>query len=82
MIPLEKAPIYAPTSYNTRDRAGERNSIERSVFMRELVLSGNQLTKLKLQTLAPTLRGAHIGQWAAAISKWQANSLIALIHGV
>ena len=29
--------------------------------MRELVLSGNDLTKLKLQNLAPRLRGANIG---------------------
>ncbi|KAJ2920932.1 hypothetical protein H1R20_g16159, partial [Candolleomyces eurysporus] len=60
MIPLETIPLYAPVSYYTRYWTAERNSTEWSVFMRELVLSGNQLTKLKLQALAPTLRGAHI----------------------
>ena len=64
MIPLETVPIYTPDSYYTRYWTAERNSTEWSVFMRELVLSGNQLTKLKLQALAPTLRGAHIGQWS------------------
>lgn len=34
--------------------------------MRELVLSGNELVKLKLENLAPRLNGAHIGQFLEA----------------
>ncbi|KDR73972.1 hypothetical protein GALMADRAFT_596103 [Galerina marginata CBS 339.88] len=61
MIPLETVPLYAPVSYPNRYWSAVRNSTEWSVFMAELVLSGNALTKLMLQTLAPTLHGAHIG---------------------
>ncbi|KAF6752808.1 GDSL lipase/acylhydrolase [Ephemerocybe angulata] len=60
MIPLETIPMYAPVSWPNRFWTAERNSTEWSVFMRELVLSGNELTKLKLEALAPTLPGAHI----------------------
>ncbi|KAJ3507245.1 hypothetical protein NLJ89_g6414 [Agrocybe chaxingu] len=61
MVPLETIPLYAPNSYPTRYWTAQRNTTEWSLFMRELVLSGNVLTKIMLQTLAPTLRGAHIG---------------------
>ncbi|KAJ3510266.1 hypothetical protein NMY22_g16023 [Coprinellus aureogranulatus] len=60
MIPLETTPIYAPVSWPNRFWTAQRNSTEWSVFMRELVLSGNELTKLRLQNLAPQLRGANI----------------------
>ncbi|KAF8996011.1 GDSL lipase/acylhydrolase [Cyathus striatus] len=61
MIPLETVPLYAPTSYPNRFWTAQRNTTEWSVFMKELVLSGNALTKLMLQALAPTLHEAHIG---------------------
>lgn len=61
MIPLETVPLYAPASYPARYWTAQRNTTEWSVFMAELVLSGNLLTKLMLQALAPTLPGAHIG---------------------
>ncbi|KDR79521.1 hypothetical protein GALMADRAFT_63124 [Galerina marginata CBS 339.88] len=61
MIPLETVPLYAPGSYPNRYWNRERNTTEWNVFMAELVLSGNALTKLMLQALTPTLPGAHIG---------------------
>jgi hypothetical protein len=62
MIPLETVPLYAPVSYPDRYWTAQRNTTEWSVFMKELVLSGNALTKLMLEALAPTLGGAHIGR--------------------
>ncbi|KAF9478581.1 hypothetical protein BDN70DRAFT_933290 [Pholiota conissans] len=61
MIPLQNVPLYAPVSYPDRYWTAQRNTTEWSVFMTELVLSGNALTKLMLQALAPTLPGAHVG---------------------
>lgn len=62
MVPLETIPLYAPESYPNRYWTAERNTTEWSIFMKELVLSGNELTKIKLQALAPSLRGANIGE--------------------
>ncbi|KAF8904694.1 GDSL lipase/acylhydrolase [Gymnopilus junonius] len=61
MIPLETVPLYAPVSYPDRYWTAQRNTTEWSVFMKELVLSGNQLTKLMLEALAPKLSDSHIG---------------------
>ena len=61
MVPLEKAPLYSPQAFYSRYWSAQRNATEWSVFMKELVLSGNKLTELMLQSLAPTLSGAHIG---------------------
>jgi len=61
MIPLELTILYSPNSYINRYWTAQRNTTEWSVFMTELVLSGNALTKLMLQNLAPTLPEAHIG---------------------
>ncbi|PPQ64113.1 hypothetical protein CVT24_008724 [Panaeolus cyanescens] len=61
MIPLQNVPLYAPVSHFSRYWTAQRNSTEWSVFMTELVLSGNALTKLMLEALAPSLKGAHIG---------------------
>jgi len=61
MIPLQNVPLYAPVSYPDRYWTAQRNTTEWSVFMTELVLSGNLLTKLMLQALAPTLPDSHIG---------------------
>ncbi|EAU86697.1 GDSL lipase/acylhydrolase [Coprinopsis cinerea okayama7 len=65
MVPLETIPLYAPNSYPNRYWTAERNTTEWSVFMRELVLSGNELTKIKLEALAPKLRGANIALFDA-----------------
>jgi len=61
MIPLQNVPLYAPNSYPNRFWTAERNTTEWSVFMTELVVSGNALIRLMLQALAPTLPGAHVG---------------------
>jgi hypothetical protein len=61
VVPLEKIPIYAPNSYPNRYWTAERNTTEWSVFMKELVLSSNELTKIKLQALSPSLKGANLG---------------------
>ncbi|KAF8154793.1 GDSL lipase/esterase [Crassisporium funariophilum] len=61
MIPLERTPLYAPNSYPNHYWTAQRNTTEWSLLMSELVLSGNAMTKLMLQALAPTLAGAHIG---------------------
>ncbi|KAJ7826567.1 GDSL lipase/acylhydrolase [Mycena olivaceomarginata] len=60
MIPLELTILYSANSYPNRFWAVERNTSDWSVLMTELVLSGNALTKLMLQALAPTLPGSHI----------------------
>ncbi|KAJ7449218.1 GDSL lipase/esterase [Mycena latifolia] len=60
IIPLELTILYSANSYPNRFWAVERNTSDWSVLMREMVLSGNALTKLMLQALAPTLPGSHI----------------------
>lgn len=62
MVPLHKVPLYAANSYPNTYWTAERNTTEWSVFMRELVTSGNALSKALLQLLAPTLKGAHVGK--------------------
>ncbi|KAL0580633.1 hypothetical protein V5O48_001363 [Marasmius crinis-equi] len=60
MIPLEQVPMYSPNAYPDTFWFAERNTTEWSVFMRELVLSGNALTRLMLEALVPTLEGSHL----------------------
>ncbi|KAJ7143673.1 carbohydrate esterase family 16 protein [Mycena epipterygia] len=60
MIPLELTILYSANSYPNRFWAVERNASDWSVLMREMVLSGNKLTELMLQALAPSLPGSHI----------------------
>jgi hypothetical protein len=67
MIPLKDVILYAPNSYPNRYWAIQRNTTEWSVFMTELVLSGNALTKLMLQALAPSLQDAHIGWYLSML---------------
>ena len=62
MIPLQHVPMYSPNAYLTKYWNLPRNSTEWSLFMTELTLGGNQITKLMLQALAPQLQGAHIGK--------------------
>ncbi|RDX40992.1 hypothetical protein OH76DRAFT_1412498 [Lentinus brumalis] len=61
MIPLQTTPLYSADSYPSRYWTAQRNTTEWSVFMTELTTSGNEIAKLMLQALAPTLHGAHIG---------------------
>ncbi|RPD58829.1 GDSL lipase/acylhydrolase [Lentinus tigrinus ALCF2SS1-7] len=61
MIPLETTPLYAADSWPNRYWTAQRNTTEWSVFMKELTTSGNEIAKLMLQALAPTLHGAHLG---------------------
>ncbi|KAG6915474.1 hypothetical protein DXG01_011305 [Tephrocybe rancida] len=65
MIPLQNTILYAPDSYPNRFWTAQRNTTDWAVLMTELVLSGNALTKLMLQALAPTLPGSHIGLFDA-----------------
>ncbi|KAJ7143672.1 carbohydrate esterase family 16 protein [Mycena epipterygia] len=60
MIPLELTILYSANSYPNRYWAFERNTTEWSILMTEMTRSGNRLTQLMLQALAPTLPGAHI----------------------
>lgn len=61
MIPLQQTILYSPRFYPNRFWTAERNSTEWSLFMTELTTSGNEIAKLMLQQLAPTLHGAHLG---------------------
>ncbi|KAJ3485850.1 hypothetical protein NLI96_g4673 [Meripilus lineatus] len=61
MIPLQHVPLYSADSYPNRFWTAPRNTTEWSVFMTELVNSGNEIAKLMLQDLPSTLRAAHIG---------------------
>ncbi|KDR70177.1 hypothetical protein GALMADRAFT_890537 [Galerina marginata CBS 339.88] len=61
MLPLQRTPLYSANSYVNHYWTAQRNTTEWNVVMSELVLSGNALTKLMLQALAPSLPGAHLG---------------------
>ncbi len=61
MVPLNEVILYAPDSYPNRYFNEARNTTEWSVFIRELVLSGNALSRAMLQALVPEVPGAHIG---------------------
>lgn len=63
MIPLEDTILYSANSYPNRFWTFERNTTEWSIFMTELTTSGNALSKLMLQNLAPNLPGAHLGTY-------------------
>lgn len=61
MLPLQRTPLYSSESYTNHYWTAQRNITEWNVFMAELVLSGNALTKLMLQALATEIRGTHLG---------------------
>ncbi|KAH7928796.1 carbohydrate esterase family 16 protein [Leucogyrophana mollusca] len=63
ILPLDLTVLYSANSYPNRYWDAERNSTEWSVFMRELSRSGNAITELMLQALAPTLPAAHIASF-------------------
>ncbi|KAF5380716.1 hypothetical protein D9757_007054 [Collybiopsis confluens] len=60
MIPLQDVILYSATGYLTKFWTFPRNATEWSVSMKELVLSGNDLTQLKLKALLPEIPGAHV----------------------
>lgn len=62
MVPLHEVPLYSANSYPNTYWTAQRNTTEWSVFMREMVNTGNALSKALLQILAPTLEGAHVGE--------------------
>lgn len=61
MVPLQHAILYSATSYPNHYWDLPRNTTEWNVGMTELTNAGNELSRLMLQDLAPTLPGAHIG---------------------
>lgn len=62
MIPLFLLPMYSPTGYNTRYWNEPHNQTEWSIFIAELVRSGNELQNLRAQYVAPSrFPGARIG---------------------
>jgi len=63
MIPLDKTILYSANSYSNRYWTAQRNTTEWNVVMQELVATGNELSKIKLENLALTLPGAHIGHF-------------------
>ncbi|KAH7909673.1 carbohydrate esterase family 16 protein [Hygrophoropsis aurantiaca] len=60
IIPLDLTILYSANSYPNKYWDEVRNTTEWNVFMKELSRSGNAITDLMLQALAPTLPGAHI----------------------
>lgn len=54
VIPLQNLPLFSANSYTNKYWTAQRNTTEWHVFMTELVLSANELTKLKLEALVPT----------------------------
>ena len=67
MIPLETTILYSANSYPNRYWTAQRNTTEWSILMRELTTSGNTIAKLMLEALAPTLHGAHVGEFGSVI---------------
>ncbi|EIN06960.1 carbohydrate esterase family 16 protein [Punctularia strigosozonata HHB-11173 SS5] len=61
MLPLDLLPEYQADSYPNHYWSAQRNTTEWNVFMKELVASGNTLSKLMIQIMAPSLPGATIG---------------------
>lgn len=62
MLPLQHTPLYSAGSYPNHYWTEKRNTTEWTIFMAELVRSGNSLSLLMLEALAPSLPGAHIGK--------------------
>ncbi|KAK0231529.1 carbohydrate esterase family 16 protein [Armillaria fumosa] len=63
MIPLDLTVLYSPNWYPNQISTLPHNATEWSIFMRQLVLSGNALVRIELQALAGSgeLPDAHIG---------------------
>lgn len=65
MIPLERVVLYSKNGYLTKFYPHAHNATEWSITMREMTKAGNDLTKLKLQILLPSLENAHVGKLCA-----------------
>ncbi|KAG1736687.1 carbohydrate esterase family 16 protein [Suillus paluster] len=63
ILPLDLTILYSKDSYPNTYWDLERNTTEWNVFMKELVLGGNEITSLMLEALVPTLPGAHIASF-------------------
>ncbi|KAI0317843.1 GDSL lipase/acylhydrolase [Amylostereum chailletii] len=61
IIPLDRLPLYAVDSYPNRFWTLQRNTTEWHLFIKELSVSGNAISKLMLKALPAELSGAHIG---------------------
>ncbi|EPQ56330.1 hypothetical protein GLOTRDRAFT_74924 [Gloeophyllum trabeum ATCC 11539] len=61
MLPLQLTVLYSNYSYPNRYWTLQRNTTEWNVFMTEITNTGNALSRLMLEALAPALPGAHIG---------------------
>ncbi|KAF5334163.1 hypothetical protein D9758_014836 [Tetrapyrgos nigripes] len=75
MIPLQHTILYAADSYPNRFWFTDRNTTAWSVQMTEQVEAGNELTKLMLQNLAPTLDDAHVGSDVSSLAYFDSHSL-------
>lgn len=60
MVPLDHVVLYSADSYPNKYWTEQRNTTEWNVMMKEFVAAGNELTKLMLANLAPTLKDAHV----------------------
>ncbi|KAL1672737.1 hypothetical protein EV122DRAFT_294661 [Schizophyllum commune] len=61
MIPLEYAPMYLPDAYPNKFTTEIKNATAWHLGMKELTSAGNEIAKLLLEDLVPSLEGAHVG---------------------
>ncbi|VDC02533.1 unnamed protein product [Peniophora sp. CBMAI 1063] len=61
IIPLERLPIYSVDSYPNRYWTAERNTTEWHLFIHELAVAGNTISRLMWESLPAKLPHAHIG---------------------
>ncbi|PCH43140.1 carbohydrate esterase family 16 protein [Wolfiporia cocos MD-104 SS10] len=61
MLPLQDTVLYSANSYPNGYWSEQRNTTEWNVFMTEITNTGNALSRMMLEALAPTLKGAHLG---------------------
>lgn len=61
MIPLEHTVLYRNDTYPNFYWTFAHNATDWSIMMNEMTTTGNELARLMLQNLAPTLPGAHVG---------------------
>ncbi|PFH51606.1 carbohydrate esterase family 16 protein [Amanita thiersii Skay4041] len=60
MVPLDRLPLYSADSYPNKFWTAARNTTEWSVFMKEMVLTGNELARVMLTALPSELPHSHI----------------------
>ncbi|KAF9803874.1 hypothetical protein IEO21_09547 [Rhodonia placenta] len=61
MLPLQQTVMYSADSYPNGYWTAQRNTTEWNVFMTEITNTGNNLSAIMLQSMTPTLEGAHLG---------------------